>query len=101
LPTPAPHIQPTDQILDVGCRPGSLTTGVASFLPGGQIIGVDSTSEVIAIAISKAEESGPTNCSFQVCDVRNLPFPDATFDVVDTHQVLIHLPDPVTALKEM
>jgi ubiquinone/menaquinone biosynthesis C-methylase UbiE len=30
-----------------------------------------------------------------------LPFPDATFDVVFTHQVLIHISDPVAAIREM
>lgn len=30
-----------------------------------------------------------------------IPFEDETFDVVYTHQLLIHLPDPVQAMREM
>lgn len=31
----------------------------------------------------------------------HLPFPDSSFDIVHCHQVLLHLPDPLQALKEM
>ena len=34
-------------------------------------------------------------------DVYSLDYPDASFDVVHAHQVLQHLTDPVTALREM
>ena len=34
-------------------------------------------------------------------DVHALDFPDHTFDVVHAHQVLQHVADPVTALREM
>lgn len=49
----------------------------------------------------KAKELGVENCSFQVGDVMELPFEDEEFDAVYTHQLLIHLPDPVGALREM
>ncbi len=39
--------------------------------------------------------------AFEVGDVHHLGFDDEAFDVVHAHQVLQHLPDPVTALAEM
>ncbi|ESZ93569.1 hypothetical protein SBOR_6052 [Sclerotinia borealis F-4128] len=95
------HLKPTSHILDLGCGPGSITTDNASLVPQGSIIGLDLGVTVVDIANAKAKELGLSNCSFQVGDVMNLPFEDGTFDVVYTHQLLIHLPDPVRAIKEM
>lgn len=46
-------------------------------------------------------ERGLTNLSFSIEDVHALSFPDDSFDVVHAHQVLQHVGDPVTALREM
>ncbi|KDQ32118.1 hypothetical protein PLEOSDRAFT_1062181 [Pleurotus ostreatus PC15] len=94
-----PHIKPTDRILDVGCGPGSITVSLAAYVAEGQVIGVDSSKEVVEIANGQAQR--PSNCSFAVGDVFNLPFPDGSFDVVHAHQVLLHLPDATRALGEM
>ncbi|KAI9650401.1 hypothetical protein NHQ30_000415 [Ciborinia camelliae] len=96
-----PHIKPTSRILDLGCGPGSITTDIASLIPQGSIIGLDAGASVVDIANTKAKELGLDNCSFQVGDIMKLPFEDGSFDVVYTHQLLIHLPDPVGAIKEM
>ncbi|KAJ8068477.1 hypothetical protein OCU04_004031 [Sclerotinia nivalis] len=96
-----PHLTPTSRILDLGCGPGSITTDIASLIPEGSITGLDAGSSVIEIANGKANELGLKNCKFQVGDVMKLPFEDETFDVVYTHQLLIHLPDPVGAIREM
>ncbi|RAL60916.1 hypothetical protein DID88_010241 [Monilinia fructigena] len=96
-----PHLNPTSRILDLGCGPGSITTDVALLIPRGSIIGLDAGPTVVDIANAKAKELGLSNCSFQVGDVMKLPFDDEKFDVVYTHQLLIHLPDPVAAIKEM
>ncbi|CAD6441219.1 b4a5a2cd-2949-4b91-a90b-1583e073e3e2 [Sclerotinia trifoliorum] len=96
-----PHLTPTSRVLDLGCGPGSITTDIASLIPSGTITGLDAGSSVIEIANAKAKELGLKNCDFQVGDVMKLPFEDETFDVVYTHQLLIHLPDPVEAMREM
>lgn len=96
-----PHLTPTSHILDLGCGPGSITTDIASIVPRGSIIGLDAGESVIDIANAQVHELGLSNCSFQVGDVMQLPFDDETFDVVYTHQLLIHLPDPVSAISEM
>jgi ubiquinone/menaquinone biosynthesis C-methylase UbiE len=96
-----PHLKPNHRVLDLGCGPGSITADIAALVPEGSVIGLDYGQPVIEIANAKAKELGLSNCSFQVGDVTSLPFEDDSFDVVHTHQVLIHLPDPVSALKEM
>jgi len=70
------------KILDIGSGLGSLTVDFASYVPEGQITGVDKNEDVLAKA-------------------RAYAFPDATFDVTHTHQVLQHVTDPAAVLREM
>ena len=98
--TPLLASRPTARILDVGCGPGSITASLASLVPNGEVIGIDYSAD--AIQRASTQSSIPENCTFQVASLDDhLPFPDNSFDVVHTHQVLIHLSDPVKALVEM
>lgn len=96
-----PFIKPTDKILDVGCGPGSITSDLGSYVPQGTVIGVEPTEEIIEDARTKCAEKGVKNVSFQVGSVYKLPFDDNSFDIVHTHQVIIHLNERVEALKEL
>lgn len=42
-----------------------------------------------------------TNVSFELGDIYELPYPDASFDAAFAHNVLVHLSDPLQAMKEM
>jgi ubiquinone/menaquinone biosynthesis C-methylase UbiE len=86
-------------VLDIGCGPGNITSGLARKVDHGSIIGIDISDAVIELA--KAEQAKAPNLSFQVGDVYHLEFPDEHFDVVFAHQVLQHLARPVEALQEM
>lgn len=49
-----------------------------------------------------ANEQGVHNVTFQQGDATRLTdLKDDTFDIVHAHQVLLHVPDPLAALKEM
>lgn len=96
-----PHIQPHHRVLDVGCGPGSITTGLARLASKGQVIGCDAVQEVLVQAESLAKDQGLSNISFQKVDANALPFEDAAFDITFCHQVLQHVGDPVGMLKEM
>lgn len=96
-----PHIQPQHRILDVGCGPGSITTGLARLANKGQVIGCDAVQEVLGQAETLAKEQVLSNISFQKVDANTLPFEDGAFDIVFCHQVLQHVGDPVGILKEM
>src|ERR1700734_226816 len=90
-----PHLSPELTLLDVGCGPGTITADLAGRVR--QVTAIDSAPE----AIELARDNAPSNVTFQVADVHNLGFADATFDVVHAHQVLQHVADPVQALREM
>lgn len=92
-------------MLDFGCGPGTITTGLAKYVPQGSVIGIDLAPEVIAQAESLAsqKEGGvPANVRFAVGNaLEGLPFEDERFDVVFMSQVLIHIPHPVKVLQEL
>lgn len=83
--------------------PGSITTGFSKYC--AEIVGLDASPEVI----KQAEEHLQRNCleeegvdiRFMEGDVYDLPFEDGSFDFVHAHQVLQHLSDPLSALREM
>lgn len=55
-----------------------------------------------ALDLTRTEiDARALRAEYAVGDVHDLPFPDASFDVVHAHQVLQHVADPVLALREM
>lgn len=95
-----PYIKPTSTILDVGCGPGTITSDFAKLAPEGKVTGVDTSEGIITSAQTTFPPSAQENLAFAVGDAYKLEFPDNTFDIVHAHQVLVHLKDPVAALKE-
>jgi SAM-dependent methyltransferase len=99
-----PHIKPHYHILDVGCGPGSITTGFAKYVPDGSVTGIDLTPEIIKQAqdFLNNQSPMPKNISFELGNVLDgLPFADKHFDVIFCNQTLIHVPEPVKAMQEM
>jgi SAM-dependent methyltransferase len=96
-----PHLHAGQDLLDVGCGPGTITLDFARLVAPGRVIGVDAVEAPLREAAADAEAAGLTNASFEVRDAYALGFVDGRFDVVHAHQVLQHLADPVAALAEM
>jgi SAM-dependent methyltransferase len=89
--------------LDVGCGVGHWTAVLGTLLlPGAQIVGVDREEAWIAIAREAHAESGsPRDTRFVQGLAEALPFPDNAFDMVTCQTLLLHLPEPLAALREM
>ncbi len=96
-----PWLTPAAHVLDVGCGPGTITVDLAGRVPAGRVTGIDAAAEALADARAEAARRDQRNVTFDVGDVRQLGFDDASFDIVHAHQVLQHLADPVAALAEM
>lgn len=74
------HVDLEDkEVLEIGCGRGGGTSFIAKTLKPKQLTGVDLSSEGIAYCEKKWNEK---NLRFLVGDSQNLPFPDASFDVV-------------------
>ena len=96
-----PHLRPGQRLLDVGCGPGTITADLALLVAPGDVTGVDAAADVVAQAQEHARGLGVENLHFEVADLFDLGYPDASFDVIHLHQVLQHLGDPVAALVEL
>lgn len=87
-----------DAVLDVGCGTGNYTIELAK--RGADVIGIDSSEEMLAWARIKAQKAD-IEASFMAADATNLPFPDSSFDIVISNGLLCFLKEPEKALIEM
>ena len=96
-----PFVKPGMRLLDVGCGPGSITTGLALRVEPGETIGIDASSQVIGMARLLPDAKKAKYLSFEVGNIYAPRFGAGTFDAVFAHQVLQHLPRPVDALEQI
>lgn len=89
------------RMLDCGCGPGTITIGLASLVAPGEVIGIDMAQAQLDRARAAAAQEGVKNVRFEIGDVCALTYADASFDVVTSHSLLEHLPNPLLALQEM
>jgi ubiquinone/menaquinone biosynthesis C-methylase UbiE len=91
---------PGGRALDLGCGTGVVTLALAR--RGLEVVGVDHSAEMLAIAERKAEEAGFANrCTFETADVRALRFADDEFDCVTCQGLLHHLEQVDPCLREL
>lgn len=96
-----PHLRPGMRLLDAGCGPGSITLGLARAVAPGEVVGIDIEPAVIERARTLAAEQRMTNVRFETASVSALPFSDGSLDAVFAHTLLEHIPDGVSALREL
>jgi 2-polyprenyl-3-methyl-5-hydroxy-6-metoxy-1,4-benzoquinol methylase len=85
-------------ILDIGCGEGVLTQQWAQRLHDGPVVGFDLEDPKLA---AHWETRSRPNLSFRTGDARQLPYPDAAFDLVAAIEALEHIPDPDAVVAEM
>ena len=89
------------QFCDLGFGPGVLTAFILQQNTSWQVEGVDISHYCLYHAQRLLTKKGILERSeLSVGDVRTLPYPDDTFDVVIAIEVLEHIPDPETGLSE-
>jgi len=96
-----PQLEPGMSLLDAGCGPGTVTTGLARAVSPGDVVGLDAAPGVLDHARAHASEERVDNVTFIAGDVYGLDFAVGEFDVVYANQLLQHLADPVRAIAEM
>lgn len=90
-------MKPTDRVLDVGCGTGELLSRLASKYPEASFAGLDPVPEMLAIA--KGKLCGKAD--LRVGWANDLPWTDASFDVVVSCNMFHYITHPVDAVREM
>lgn len=87
-----------ERVLDLGTGAGH--TAFAFARHAAEVVGIDVTPEMIAVAQGQAEKLGAKNVTFEDGDAARLPFAAASFDIVTSRHSAHHFPDPAGALFE-
>lgn len=77
-------------LLDAGCGTGMMALRVAARYPGCMVHGIDISPKMIAVARRDAEGQGLA-VDLGVGSITDLPYPNASFDVVITNIMYHHL----------
>jgi demethylmenaquinone methyltransferase/2-methoxy-6-polyprenyl-1,4-benzoquinol methylase len=87
-------IGPTARVLDLACGTGDLAFAAAARAVDGQVLGLDASSEMIALARARAAREAPRrNVEFRVADISALDVPASSVDAVTAGYALRNVPD--------
>jgi ubiquinone/menaquinone biosynthesis C-methylase UbiE len=88
-----------EKILDCACGTGRFAAMIREKYPNTRIAGTDLSPEMLEVARSRLPEDGATR--WHVASTEELPFKDATFDIVTCANAYHLLPGPEKAMREM
>ncbi|HEY4023453.1 MAG TPA: class I SAM-dependent methyltransferase [Pseudonocardiaceae bacterium] len=89
------------RVLDIGCGAGDVTISAARLVgPTGSAIGVDMNADVLELARARVAEAGLDNVSLRQATVPDIVLAEPV-DALIGRQILIHLDDPVDAVRRL
>jgi SAM-dependent methyltransferase len=96
-------VQVGQQVLDVGCGPGTDTVPLADLVGStGRVAGLDADAAMIAEANHRAQQAGVAGwVTHQQGDAMALPYATGTFDGCRSERLFQHLEYPERVLAEM
>jgi ubiquinone/menaquinone biosynthesis C-methylase UbiE len=94
----AEQVSRPSAILDVGCGTGKLLKSAEARFPGAKLVGVDAAIEMVKYA----QTSNPTGTiQFQQAMAEELPFPNASFDLVFSTMTFHHWSNQTKGIAEV
>ncbi|CAA9330126.1 MAG: Trans-aconitate 2-methyltransferase [uncultured Nocardioidaceae bacterium] len=92
------HASEPQRVVDLGCGPGTLTGLLARRWPGAEVVGVDSSAEMVAAAEGAAERAAGVR--YVAGDLRSWR-PDGPVDVLVTNATLQWVPGHLDLLPDL
>jgi SAM-dependent methyltransferase len=97
----AAAIREDERVLDVGCGTGQTTRDCARVATKGSALGVDLSSQMLALAQQTAIAEGLGNVEFRQADAQIFPFERAAFDLVVSRMGSMFFGDPIAAFTNL
>ncbi len=94
------ELKGNERVLDLGCGNGKVTAEIATRLPDGTIVGIDSSADMIAFAAENFSPAARPNLRFETGDIRRLRFRQE-FDRVVSFNALHWIPAQDEALRSI
>jgi arsenite methyltransferase len=90
-----------ERVLDIGSGPGLLAGELAAAVgPTGRVCGIDVSADMLARAQARDLPAGCAPVDYLTAGAQRLPYPDDTFDLAVSTQVMEYVPDVAAALAE-
>ena len=88
--------EPAGRVLDAGCGTGGMMAQLASYATERKVVGIDFSETALRFCAQRQHQN------LARASVAELPFPDSTFDLITSFDVLQHVPDgkDATAMEE-
>ena len=92
----------TALILDAGTGTARIPIIMCQRHPQWQIIGIDLAQSMLEIGRQNVEQAGlQQQIKLELVDAKQMPYPDAHFDMVISNSIIHHLPNPLPFLQEL
>ena len=102
VPTAVADLHEGETVLDLGSGAGAdVLISARRVGPGGRVIGLDMTDEMLELARANAAQAGVTNAEFRKGHIEAIPLPDASVDVVISNCVINLSSDKAAVLAEV
>lgn len=90
------------KVIEFGCGTGTMTTWIAQQVgPSGHVIAIDASEQQLELAKMNAKQAGLTNIEFIRARLEEVKFEENSIDLIYSRWLLMHLPHPENALKQM
>lgn len=92
----------TALILDAGTGTARIPIIMCQRRPQWQIIGIDLAQSMLEIGRKNVEQAGlQQQIKLELVDAKQMPYPDAHFDMIISNSIIHHLPNPLPFLQEI
>jgi trans-aconitate 2-methyltransferase len=92
------NLNGNESLLDIGCGDGKITELISKKLSRGNVLGIDSSKDMIRFAKQKYSNDKFSNLAFQTADACNFLF-ENEFDVIYSNAALHWVEDQLCVLK--